>query len=119
MVARTITWLGFVLVVACGGKTDREEKPDGTESPGGSGTAASGAGGSGQGALDAGDSLGVCSGGFDRDDAVGRHCNWVAGGRCFEDKLDACSCACPKGVSTTSCYSGWPAEDGEVVVYCY
>ncbi len=114
-------WIAVGLVAfGCGGKTDDEgQEPDSTGSPSDSSGSGAAAGDGEDGAWDAAAPLGKCGQGFDYSDAKGRHCNWMVAGVCYEDKLDACACACPSNVSTSSCYSGWPVEDGKVLVYCY
>src|SRR5687768_11898316 len=44
---------------------------------------------------DGGTLLPECVPGFAQSDDPVRPCNWLVRGLCFEDKLEACSCACP------------------------
>ena len=115
--------LGFaalcLLAVACGGRTDQgEEETDGSDeapaAPDGSDPGAE------PGTPDEGVALPGCEKGFDRYKEPSRSCNWVAKGSCYEDKLEACACVCPRDTSAAShCSSGFPVEDGAVDVYCY
>ena len=113
------TWAtGLVVlgVLGCGGVVERGEKED-TESPG-SGDEPADPSGQADSGLDPSVGLGKCGGGFDRYELPERDCNWVVEDICYEDKLDACACACPKGTVSTTCSSGFPQQDGRVPVYC-
>jgi hypothetical protein len=46
----------------------------------------------------------------------GRACNWVVDDRCYEQRVAACACACPRDRNST-CISGSPGT--EVDVACY
>ena len=108
------------LCSACGGQTtdDRESKDVDSVDPDMNGAADAGAGDGGQ-QVDGGVALPGCQLGFDPEDADGRPCNWVAQGRCYEEKLEACACICPRDTAVTSnCSSGFPEENGHVPVYC-
>jgi hypothetical protein len=48
----------------------------------------------------------------------GEECLWLADGRCYADKLEACACICPAGNGSV-CSSGFDdPENGRVAVYC-
>lgn len=63
--------------------------------------------------------LGPCELGFDPTEEPERPCNWVAEGRCYTKKLDACNCACPRDSGDTTCVSDFPGENGRVPVSCF
>ncbi len=63
-------------------------------------------------------SLGECTPGFKQSAEPGRACAWLAKGLCYDEKLEACACICPMGMST--CSSGFDnGPDGQVRVSCY
>jgi hypothetical protein len=45
-------------------------------------------------------------------------CVFLFKGRCYEDKLDACGCACA-GKPNSTCLSGFPQEDVPTEVSCF
>lgn len=118
-------WLrvvGLSIVIGaggCGGVVERDGRKDG-EAPPGEPAPADGANpdGTDDGGWDASTPLDMCMTGFDRDEEPERSCNWVAEGRCYEEKLDACACTCPGGTAVSTCSSGFPEENGAVEVYC-
>jgi hypothetical protein len=101
----------------CGGIVEHEAPAGGGGSPGsgsgsgadpGSGSGArSGSGGAGNGQTP----LGACSPGFSYAENPDLPCNWLADGRCYEEKLDACACICPRRAGTT-CISGFYGGEG-------
>ena|SRR5687768_4733105 len=44
-------------------------------------------------------------------------CMWLADGRCYRDKLEACACICPLDHESV-CSSGFPSDAGRTLVYC-
>lgn len=117
-------WVTVALVTAgCGGRTD-EPGDEGT-SPSDPPTSSPEEGEDEPGhdphePSDGGVLLPGCEKGFDASAEPERPCNWLAKGLCYEDKLAACACVCPRDSSATSnCSSGFPVEDGQVAVYCY
>jgi hypothetical protein len=103
-------------VLSCGGKVGEDTGDEGAENAGGGSSSAHG-GESGAGAAPgSGIALDDCELGFLPDNEPTAPCNWVVEGRCYETKLEACACACPRGQST--CASGFPEEDGRVDVWC-
>lgn len=114
---------GFVLVlaaqvamslVACGGTVrkgddgqEEEDEPPPTPS-------ASPSGG-GRGTAPQVD-LPECKLGVDESEA--ESCLFLYEGRCYEEKLDACACAC-KRMSGTTCSSGFPDPSRPTKVSCY
>lgn len=110
------------LMVACGGtvrREDEEGEPEGddptsvpTSSPNsGGGSGSGGVSGPGGPEVD----LPECKLGVKQGDA--ERCIFLYEGRCYEDKLDACGCACKKQRGTT-CSSGFPSEDKPTQVTC-
>lgn len=100
----------------CGGIVEYDAPASGGGGPGsGSGSGSdSGAGGRSNGSSGgaAGRTpLGTCSLGFSYDENPSVPCNWLAEGRCYEEKLDACACICPRRAGTT-CISGFYGGDG-------
>ncbi len=59
-----------------------------------------------------------CEGGFAAGSARGRSCDWMANSLCFDDKLQACACICPRPTGTT-CSSDFPRPGGAVAVRCF
>ena len=111
----------MLVATGCGGRTDQEEDEgaDPSDPP-----AATPEDGQGDGEDEPEDPTGIllpgCEKGFDASVERDRSCNWLAEGYCYEDKLEACACVCPRDSSVTShCASGFPVEDGKVEVYCY
>ncbi|HYO98133.1 MAG TPA: hypothetical protein VER33_26695 [Polyangiaceae bacterium] len=51
--------------------------------------------------------LGPCKPGFDEQLHPERDCAYVADGACYETKLAACACACPRNKKHTTCSSGF------------
>lgn len=106
------------LVVACGGtvRKDDESEPNG-EVPDPVATSVPGGGGGGgevsgpDGEVD----LPECKLGVKRSAA--ERCIYLYEGRCYDEKLDACGCACKKQRGTT-CSSGFPSEDQPTQVTC-
>jgi len=98
----------------CGGEVKREPKEDSDPLPGQAEPGDPSDSDVGPGT----DVLGKCEAGFDRYEEPDRDCNWVVNGLCYEEKLDACACACPGGTAVTTCSSGFPQRNGRVPVYC-
>lgn len=106
--------LSVLLLGGCGGNVDRASRgpvPKDDDSPESSGKSS----GSAEGEET---DLGDCVLGYLPDEEPGKDCDWMFGDRCYETKLDACSCACPDRRGT-SCVSGFPEPDGRVLVSCY
>ena len=61
--------------------------------------------------------LPACKRGFLPASETGTPCNFLYDGRCYDEKLDACACACTKNSGTT-CLSGFPQPNGKVAVSC-
>lgn len=132
------TLLAALLLVACGSRSpleassdldpDAEHENENVDLPanGGSGATPSGNGGSGPapdanggsgGTSPPGDALPECVLGPPRasPQASGAACNWVVSERCYERRVEACACACPRDRNST-CVSGSPGL--EVGVAC-
>jgi hypothetical protein len=114
---------GLLLVVgACGGRSERQGSDDGAASAATNGDDDQPGGGDDQGGGDddaPGDqvTLPSCTRGPVDSGQMGEECLWLADGRCYSDKLDACACICP--VSRESiCSSGFPSDAGRTPVYC-
>jgi hypothetical protein len=117
-----IRWVTLVLVAAgCGGRVDEGHEGAGSSDPPAAPDEGEGEpGDEPDEPADGGVSLPGCEKGFDASAEPDRPCNWLAKGSCYEDKLAACACVCPRDTSATShCASGFPVEDGRVEVYCY
>jgi hypothetical protein len=100
---------------ACGGQVRTgDPEPSPTTEPAPQGGAANGTSG------DPGDTVALpeCKLGFAIEESAGRACVYVASGRCYEKKLDACGCACKKA-SGTLCLNGFPESDGTTIVTCH
>jgi hypothetical protein len=118
-----LEWFGvvalLVVAVACGGRTDEDEGVGDSDEPTPSAPDED-AGGAAEPPPSGGVALPGCEKGFDEWKEPSRPCNWLAKGYCYEDKLEACACVCPRDTSVAShCASGFPVEDGRVEVYCY
>jgi hypothetical protein len=48
---------------------------------------------------------------------TGAECAFLTSGRCYDTKIKACACACPRRTGTV-CGSGFPNSEGRVVVSC-
>ena len=112
------TWL-----VACGGevRTDDPDAPAATSSakeddPPSATGGKSGGTGSGSSSHLPETQLDECKKGTLRADAD--HCVYLYEGRCYDEKLDACACACKKQ-SGTICSSGFPNPDVPTEVSCF
>lgn len=113
------------LVLACGGNVEGGdgERPEGAEAEAKGGSAAPGGGGAGEDEKGAGEEPGdlrleECELGFPLEEAEGP-CNWLAKNRCYETKLAACSCVCPRtgpSVCSSAFYGG---EDSRTRVTCF
>jgi hypothetical protein len=115
-------WVCFGLLLAvgaCGGRSERQESDDGAASATNGDDDQQG-GGDDQGDDDApGDEVTLpgCERGPVDQGQMGAECLWLADGRCYADKLEACACICP--VSHESiCSSGFPSDAGRTLVYC-
>jgi hypothetical protein len=117
-----VNWLValVLLVLGCGGRVDQDEDAGDGDPPTSTPPDDDEPEPSPDEPTDAGTPLPNCEKGFDASAERDRPCNWVAKGYCYEEKLEACACACPRDPSVTShCASGFPVEDGRVEVYCY
>ncbi|MET0412566.1 MAG: hypothetical protein ABW217_14785 [Polyangiaceae bacterium] len=135
--SRASLWLislAAAILVACGSRSpleesgdfDSEDETDDSPANGGSSAAPSDNGGSGPapgtnggagGSAGAGDTLPECVLGPARasPQASDVECNWVVSDRCYERRIEACACACPRD-RNSNCVSGLP--DREVAVTC-
>jgi hypothetical protein len=132
---RLLSLLAAILV-ACGSRSpleesgdfdpDAQDETDGSPANGGSGATPSDNGGSGPapaanggtgGTAAAGDTLPECVLGPARTSpqVSDVECNWVVSDRCYERRIEACACACPRDRNST-CVSGSPGR--EVGVAC-
>lgn len=104
----------FVLLIvqACGGQVRTFDEGDGSPSGAGGGGQANG-GGSGA----PNTALPNCHLGFKPEEQSSSPCDFLADGRCYGSKVDACACVCPNKPGTT-CTSGFPVPDGRVPVTC-
>ncbi len=107
----------IVLLAACGGQVEggesgsREPAPQSSAQGSGSGGARSG--------FDT-TALGACKLGFQWQEAPERDCPWLAAERCYETKLAACACVCPRSSQHSLCVSGFEdVQNGRTVVTCY
>ncbi len=65
-----------------------------------------------------GEPLADCEEGDPVNEAV--RCPWVSEGFCYETRMGACACACPRNKSAVTCQSGFESgEQGRVNVHCY
>jgi len=112
--ARWLRRLSMILLVvtSCGGEVRKSESVDG----GASQTSPSGGGGS----FFPGNKISLpdCKPGFDPNEQPTTNCNFMVAGLCYDTKIDACACACPRDRSNTNCTSGVPVDNGRVVVIC-
>lgn len=125
--------LAAAFLVACGSRSpleesgdfapDGDDEMDGAPANGGSGATPSDNGGSpapgtnGGSGGSAGDALPECVLGPSRSSSQAGdiECNWVVNDRCYERRIEACACACPRDRNST-CVSGSPGY--EVGVAC-
>jgi hypothetical protein len=138
-VSRAPLWLnslGAAILLACGSRSpleesgdfdpDVEDETDGSPAQGGSGAAPGDNGGNGPtpgtnggagGTAATGETLPECVLGPPRasPQASEFECNWVVRNRCYERRIEACACACPRDRDST-CVSGSPGL--EVGVAC-
>ncbi|HET9934401.1 MAG TPA: hypothetical protein VFQ35_27045 [Polyangiaceae bacterium] len=96
--------------VACGGRTEGGETDPTDSSAGGASNATPGSGGatSGQGSNGSGfgsTTLPPCVLGVEQ--WLADACDYYAEGRCYEKKLEACACVCPRNVANTTCLSSF------------
>ncbi len=120
--SKSAWFVATTLLVACGGVVE-----NGPASPGDAGGASASSGGSssdslpGSGAPSGGSptsvALSACKLGFLPASEPSAACNFVYDGRCYDDKLSACACACTKK-SGTYCLSNLPVPNGKVAVSC-
>ena len=105
-------------LLACGGRSERHED-DGAQPSEGTGDDDPGepSAPSSSSMPNDGVALPGCELG-DRDTGeLGEDCMWLADGRCYREKLDACGCICPRDHESV-CSSGFPSEAGRTPVYC-
>jgi hypothetical protein len=111
--------IGFLLVVVgCGGRSQSREADDGSPAVSEGDDDGQGNSNGHQGAPGDEVSLPGCELG-DRDAGFrGEQCLWLAEGRCYAEKLEACACICPSGNGSV-CSSGFDDPvNGRVPVYC-
>lgn len=105
--------------LASGGDSNSEDATGGADPGGGSPSVGGNDGSGGGGSLDGQATLGPCVEGFLYVENPSLQCNWLAEGRCYDEKLDACACICPRRGSST-CLSGFYGGDGSATrVSCY
>lgn len=63
--------------------------------------------------------LGECEPGFSQAKEPGASCPWTHEGLCYETKLAACACACPRGSTNSTCISGFEDPVNPVAVSCF
>lgn len=64
--------------------------------------------------------LGPCHPGFDPDQEPTRRCVWLAKGLCYDTKLAACACVCPRNRQDSVCSSGFEDDTTDKnLVICY
>ncbi len=111
-------WVCFglsLLLGACGGRSERHEGgDDGAASPVTKGDEPGGGDDDGPG--DEVTLPGCDLGPADRG-GMGAECMWLAEGRCYAEKLEACACICPLDHQSI-CSSGFPSDSGRTPVYC-
>jgi hypothetical protein len=114
-------WVCFglaLLVIGCGGRSERHESDDdGTASPATSGDPGGGDGDDDDDAPGDAVTLPGCDPGPTDHGQTGAECLWLADARCYSDKLDACACICPVDHESI-CSSGFPSDAGRTPVYC-
>ena len=112
-------WKGYVvlgaLCFACGG-----EVRTGEPAPPGPGGSTSGGSATGSKSPDTTPTVDLpeCVRGFLQSEAPGKPCHFITEGRCYDEKLAACGCAC-KGQTGLTCSSGFPDPNGTTEVLCY
>lgn len=112
-------WVCFglsLLLGACGGRSERHEGgDDGAASPS---TKGEEPGGDDDDDVPGNEvTLPGCDLGPADRGAMGADCMWLAEGRCYADKLEACACICPLDHESI-CSSGFPSDSGRTPVYC-
>lgn len=114
-------YLGFVLsALACGGRSERNESGDDGAAPVVKNGDDDDPGGGGDDDDDSpidGVPLPGCDPGALDHGQMGAECLWLADGRCYSDKLEACACICPLDHESI-CSSGFPYDTGRTAVYC-
>lgn len=117
-------WVCFGLVLslaACGGRSERQDGgDDGMASPGADdGETAENSNDDGSDDVPGDDvALPGCELGPRDEGQSGADCLWLAKGRCYADKLEACACICPRDHESI-CSSGFESEAGRTLVSCY
>lgn len=106
---RVAVW-ALLALTSCGGRAEGGT-PGGVsdEEPGDDTSGGKGSPGDSEGTLPWGAStpLGPCKPGFDPQVHPERDCAFVAEGICYQTKLDACACVCPRNKKNTTCSSGF------------
>jgi hypothetical protein len=100
-VIRGVFLIAILALGGCGGKTER----------GGEGVLLT-EGGSGSGGPPI-TPLGACELGFVWENDPSRPCPWIAEGRCYDTKEEACACICPRD-RKSFCVSPSPGERVDV-----
>jgi len=103
-----------VLASGCGGRVSDGSDPDPTAGVDRESSGEPGPDQSANGSI----LLPECERGFSPMAEPDRDCNFIVSGRCYDTKVDACGCACPR-VNGTTCVSGFPQENGQVLVECF
>lgn len=106
----------LLVVLGCGGQTSGDEEDDEERAPPQMSEAPSPPAGDGQPPLGS-TPLEACKSGFEVDSEPGLPCKWLHDGLCYETKLEACACACPRSAKTSTCVSGFE-DDVTVKVSC-
>jgi len=121
---RAVAMIGVVVLaaVACGGRVIDEPDPDPTGQsvpPSSTSTAKSPTGPTGSKGSDdfVGSSTTLPECKLGSPPASGTPCDFTTGDLCYETKIKACACACPRRTGTV-CSSGFPNSLGRVVVSC-
>lgn len=106
---RAAAW-ALLALASCGGRAEGGSPEDvSTEEPGDGRSDAEPSPGDAEGTLPWGPNtpLGPCKPGFDPQMSPQRDCAFVADGICYETKLAACACVCPRNKKNTTCSSGF------------
>jgi hypothetical protein len=118
------TWVCFGLalwVAACGGRSERQEGSDDGGAVHGDDDVEGGDKPNDDDDNDVpGDDVALpsCELGPRDEGQSGEDCLWLAKGRCYADKLEACACVCPRDRESI-CSSDFDNEAGRTPVSCY
>lgn len=118
---KVATLLVICVLGGCGGRVDIDGPYPESETGGGGSTTDGSGDASGGNSSSGGSSHSGTGGGFDQGElppcelgpvysGMG-DCSWLADGRCYAKRPDACACVCPRD-RASSCTSGFPGGPG-------